>query len=161
MSQMPREPEAFSEQVLRILKRLCPDSDASLSGPMDLIYNGRQLALNNLYRMVCCDVDRGVEIVDEFLDRMAEGDSIESTLMPLELARTRVMPRIQPESIFERLDRQQVAHMPFVNGTVIVFVLDMPRLTVSITTEQMLRWGVTVDDLDGWSRENLQVYTLI
>ncbi|MBG83746.1 MAG: hypothetical protein CMJ40_04265 [Phycisphaerae bacterium] len=159
MSQMPREPEAFSEQVLRILKRLCPESDASLSGPMDLIYNGRQLALNNLYRMVCCDPDRGVEIVDEFLDRMAEGDSIGSSVMPLELARTRVMPRIQPESIFERLDRQQVAHMPFVNGTVIVFVLDMPRLTVSITTEQMLRWGVTVDDLDGWSRENLQVYT--
>ena len=159
MSQMPREPEAFSEQVLRILKRLNPEGEADLAGPMDLLYNGRHLSLTNLYRMVCCDPDRGVEIVDEFLDRMAEGDTIGSMSMPLELARSRIMPRIQPESIFDRLDRQQVAHIPFVNGTVIVFVIDMPRLTVSITTEQVLRWGITVDDLDLWSRENLLSYT--
>ena len=159
MSQMPREPEAFSEQVLRILKRLNPAGEVDLAGPMDLVYNGRHLSLSNLYRMVCCDPERGVEIVDEFLDRMAEGDSIGSVAMPLELARPRIMPRIQPEAIFERLDRQQVAHVPYVNGTVIVFVIDMPRLTVSITTEQVLRWGITVEDLDLWSRENLQGYT--
>ena len=159
MTQMPREPEAFSEQVLRILKRLNPEGDATLAGPMDLLYEGRALSLANLYRMVCCDPERGVEIVDEFLDRMAEGDSLGTVCMPLDMVRPRIMPRIQPEAIFDRLDREQVAHIPFVNGTVIVFVIDMPRLTVSITTEQVLRWGATVEDLDQWSRENLQGYT--
>ena len=38
------------------------------------------------------------------------------------------------------LDREQVAHVPFVNDTSIVFVIDLPQLTVSITTEQMIRW---------------------
>jgi hypothetical protein len=52
------------------------------------------------------------------------------------------MPRIQPESIFEHLSRDMVAHVPFVNGTVVVFVTDLPQMTVSITTEQMVRWGV-------------------
>jgi uncharacterized protein YtpQ (UPF0354 family) len=68
------------------------------------------------------------------------------------------MPRIQPESIFEHLDREQVAHVPFVNNTVIVFVIDLPQLTVSITTEQMIRWGLQCDDLDALSRENLARY---
>ena len=45
-----------------------------------------------------------------------------------------------------------------VNETVVVFVLDMPQMTVSITVEQMLRWGLQVDDLDTISRENLHTY---
>ena len=68
------------------------------------------------------------------------------------------MPRIQPESIFEHLDREQIAHVPFVNGTAIVFVIDLPQLTVSITTEQMVRWGLQADDLDAMARENLAHY---
>jgi uncharacterized protein YtpQ (UPF0354 family) len=68
------------------------------------------------------------------------------------------MPRIQPVSIFEHLDREQVAHIPFVNDTVIVFVIDMPHMTVSITVEQLMRWGVTSDDLDIIARENLANY---
>ena len=74
------------------------------------------------------------------------------------MAQPRIMPRIQPESIFEQLDCEQVAHLPFVNDTVILYVIDMPRMTVSITTEQMLRWGVTVDELDDMARENLATY---
>ena len=52
------------------------------------------------------------------------------------------MPRIQPTSIFDHLDREQVAHISYVNDTVIVFVLDMPQMTVSITVEQLIRWGL-------------------
>ena len=69
------------------------------------------------------------------------------------------MPRIQPVSIFQHLDREQVAHMPFVNETVVVFVIDMPHMTVSITIEQVVRWGLQTDDLDVIARENLARYT--
>ncbi len=37
--------------------------------------------------------------------------------MTLDFARPRIMPRIQPESIFRHLSREQVAHVPFVNDT--------------------------------------------
>ena len=69
------------------------------------------------------------------------------------------MPRIQPVSIFDNLDREQVAHVPFVNDTVIVFVIDMPHMTVSITVEQLVRWGLAADDLDVIARENLAQYS--
>ncbi|MHC5023633.1 MAG: DUF1444 family protein [Planctomycetota bacterium] len=156
---MPREPEAFGEQVARILLRHFSDQNVELAGPLDLVLNGKHLGLENLYRMVQYDPDRGVEIVENYLERLVEGDSISSTPLPLSVAKPRIMPRIQPVSIFQHLDREQVAHVPFVNDTVVVFVIDLPHMTVSITVEQLLRWGLTSDDLDRIARENLARYS--
>ena len=158
MTRMPREPEAFGEQVARILLRHFPDREIELAGPMDVILNGRHLGLDNLYRMVQYEPARGLEIVENYLERLVEGDTVSATPLPLSIAKPRIMPRIQPESVFEHLDREQVAHVPYVNGTVIVFVLDMPQMTVSITIEQLIRWGLEADDLDGIARENLAHY---
>ncbi|MHC4908665.1 MAG: hypothetical protein ACYTF9_02965, partial [Planctomycetota bacterium] len=76
MAHMPREPEAFGEQVARIFRRQFPDRAVDLAGPMDLILNGKHLGLENLYRMVLCEPERGVEIVENYLERLIEGDSI-------------------------------------------------------------------------------------
>lgn len=159
MSSMPRQPEAFAEQVATIVKRGHPDREVAFVGPMSIAIDGRPIALENLFRMVQRDPQRGVEIVEHYFDRLIEGDAISNTPVPLAVAMPRIMPRIQPESIFEQLDREQVAHVPFVNGTVIVFVLDMPEMTVSVTTEQMIRWRLDADDLDRISRENLARYS--
>jgi uncharacterized protein YtpQ (UPF0354 family) len=158
MAHMPREPEAFGEHVARILKRHYPDRNVELAGPLDLVLSGKHLGLENLYRMVLHEPQRGVELVENYLERLIEGDTLSSMPLPLSVAKPRIMPRIQPESIFEHLDREQVAHIPFVNDTVVVFVLDMPQMTVSITVEQMLRWGLQVDDLDDIARNNLDGY---
>ena len=158
MTRMPREPEAFGEQVTRILLRHFPDREVELAGPMDVILNGKHLGLDNLYRMVQYEPARGLEIVENYLERLVEGDAVSATPLPLSVARPRIMPRIQPESVFDHLDREQVAHVPYVNGTVIVFVLDMPQMTVSITIEQLIRWGLVADDLDDIARENLARY---
>lgn len=158
MAQMPREPEAFGEHVARILKRQYPDRGVELAGPLDLVLAGKHLGLENLYRMVMHDPERGTELVENYLERLIEGDALSTMPLPLSAAKPRIMPRIQPLSIFEHLDREQVAHVPFVNDTVIVFVLDMPQMTVSITIEQMMRWGLQVEDLDTIARENLDGY---
>ena len=158
MSRMPREPEAFGEQVAKILQRHFPERTVELAGPMDLVLNGKHLGLENLYRMVQYEPSRGVEIVENYLERLIEGDMIGSTPLPLSVAKPRIMPRIQPISIFEHLDREQVAYVPFVNNTVVVFVIDMPHMTVSITVEQLVRWGLSCEDLDGIARENLAAY---
>ncbi len=76
-------------------------------------------------------------------------------LMEWSIAEPQLMPRIQPESIFEQLNPEQIAHVPFINGTVIVFVADLPHMTASITTEQMLRWGQTPETLEAVARRNL------
>lgn len=158
MAHMPREPEAFGEQVARILCHRFPERKVELAGPMDLFLDGKHLGLENLYRMVQYEPSRGTEIVENYLERLVEGDTVSSLALPLSVAKPRIMPRIQPESIFEHLDREQVAHVPYVNGTVVIFVIDMPQMTVSITVEQLIRWGLQAEDLDMIARENLARY---
>lgn len=159
MASMPAQPEAFAEQVLKMLMRLHSGLEISLSGPNELTVNGRRLDLENLQRLVSTDPTRGVEIVEQYLDHLFDEEIIAVNAMPWEMARTKIMPRIQPESIFDHLSAEQVAYVPWVNGTVIVFVIDMPHMTVSVTTEQMLKWGVDADRLERVSRRNLAKYT--
>lgn len=158
MAFMPDEPEAFAEQVAILLKRLQPDYDVDLVGPRELLVNGRRLDLENLLRMVAHEPNRGTDIVEHFLDQLFASDAVTMADLSLDLARPRIMPRIQPESIFDHLSRELVAHVPYVNDTVIVFVIDMPQMTVSITTEQAVKWRISMDELEDISRENLTQY---
>lgn len=159
MGHMPKELGKFAEQVADMLRRLQPDFAIKLIGTSELLVDGRRLDLDNLYRMVSHDEMRGREIVEHYLEQLFSDDSIDHADMSFELVRSRIMPRIQPESIFEHLSRELVAHVPFVNNTVIVFVTDLPNMTVSITTEQMIRWGLSTEDLEEIARENLNCYT--
>lgn len=158
MPRMPHEPEAFAEHVASLLRRLQPDQSIQLVGPRELIVNGRRLDLENLNRLVNRDPERGTEIVEHYLEHLFSGESMVMAAASFEFAKPRIMPRIQPETIFSHLSREQVAYVPFVNGTVVVFVLDLPHMTVSVTTDQMVRWGVTAEDLDDISRNNLDHY---
>lgn len=159
MAHMPHEPEAFAECVADMLRRLQPEYAIDLVGPRELLVNGRRLDLENLFRMVNHEPTRGTEIVEHYLEQLFAGEAVQLSTMSFDFAKPRIMPRIQPESIFEHLSREQVAHVPWVNDTVIVFVMDMPQYTVSISTEQMIRWGVTADDLEEISRLNLERYS--
>ncbi len=159
MAGMPREPEAFAERVATMLRRLQPGFSIELVGPRELIINGRRLDLENLFRMVNHEPARGTEIVEHYLAQLFAGDAAQLGQMSLEFARPRIMPRIQPETIFQHLTRELVAHVPFVNDTVVVFVIDLPQMTVSITTEQMIRWGMGIEDLESIARSNLDQYS--
>ena len=66
MPKMPREPEAFAEQVAAMLRRLHPDHEVDLVGPREMVVNGRRLDLENLYANV---QNHGGDAV-EFLDRV-------------------------------------------------------------------------------------------
>lgn len=155
MAQMPQEPSQFAEQVAEMLRKMQPESAIELTGPRELIVNGRRLDLENLLRLVRHDPSRGSEIVEHYLDQLFCTEASMVQAMGFDTVQSRIMPRVQPESIFNHLARDQVAHVPFVNGTVIVFVIDMPQMTISVTTEQMVRWGVDADRLEELARENL------
>lgn len=158
MSHMPREPEAFAECVADMLRRLQPEYAIDLVGPRELLVNGRRLDLENLFRMVNHEPNRGTEIVEHYLEQLFAGEAMQLSTMTFDFARSRIMPRIQPEGIFEHLSREQVAHVSWVNDTVIVFVTDLPHMTVSITTEQLIRWKVSLDAMEELARENLDAY---
>ena len=150
--------ESFSTVVAAMLKRMQPNYDIQETDKKELIINGRRLDLENLERMVNQDPSRCTEIVEHYLEQLFSGDAVHLSDMSLDFARARIMPRIQPESIFQHLNREMVAHMPYVNDTVIVFVVDLPHMTVSITTEQAIRWGVEAEELQELALKNLRGY---
>lgn len=156
MASMPTEPEAFAEQVMKMLARHHPDLTLELVGPSELLVDGRRIDLENLRRLVVQAGDRGSDVVEDYLEQMLGGEAVEAELLPFEFAKRLVMPRIHPVSIFERLSEDQVAHVPFVNDTVIVFVTDLPHCTVSVTVEQMVRWRTDPDELERLARRNLE-----
>ena len=158
MGTMQQEPEAFAELVASMLRERQPGYAIDLVGPRELLVNGRRLDLENLFRMVNHEPTRGQEIVGHYLDQLFATDAVQYLSLPFDVARQRIMPRIQPESIFQHLSREQVAHVPWVNGTVIVFVTDLPNMTVSITTEQLVRWKTTAEEVDAIARKNLDEY---
>ena len=159
MAGMSGEPEVFAKQVADLLREIKPECEVELTGPRELLVNGRRLDLENVFRMVSTEPDRGSEIVRHYLGQLFATEAETVSGMTFEFARPRIMPRIQPLSIFEHLDEQMVAHVPFVNDTVVVFVIDMPHMTISVTAEQMVRWHLTADDLEQVARENLRRYT--
>jgi uncharacterized protein YtpQ (UPF0354 family) len=158
MANLPRDPAAFAQTVAQMLRTQQPDFAVDLVGPRELLVNGRRLDLENLYRMVSHEPARGTEIVEHYLEQLFAGEAMQLTTMTFDFARPRIMPRIQPETIFNHLSREQVAHVPYVNDTVIVFVTDLPHMTVSITTEQIVRWKVSIDAVEEIARENLNEY---
>jgi hypothetical protein len=158
MSHCPNSAESFSEAVAALVRRRHPSRKVELTGTLVLTIDGRHLGLENLWRTVQRTPATWEQTVEHHVDRVLEGDELASLDIPFSVAKPRIMPRIQPSAIFQTLDREQVAHVTWVNDTVIVFVLDMPQYTVSISTEQMLRWGMTPDGLEEIARENLQRY---
>ncbi|RMH27213.1 MAG: DUF1444 family protein [Planctomycetota bacterium] len=153
---MPNEPEAFCEQVLQMLLRWRPEVRVEQAGPSEAVIDGRRVDLENLRRLALQAGDRGDEIVREYLEQLLGGEAREAELLPFELARRLIMPRIHHETIFERLDAEQVAHTPYVNDTVVVFVIDLPHCTVSVSVDQIVRWRTDMDELERLARENLR-----
>ena len=91
MTYMPREPEAFGEQVVQILRRHFPNREVQLAGPMDLCLDGRHLGLQNLYRMVHTDPNRGTDIVEDFLYQLLESDQLSQSPLPYSMAKPLVL----------------------------------------------------------------------
>ncbi len=148
----------FAAFVAQTLRRINPKLSVVEVSAMEVQVDGRRLDLENIWRMVNHDPERKTEIIEHYLNQMFLGDGIQLSTMSFEFARPKIMPRIQPESIFELLSRDHVAHVPFVNDTVIVFVTDLPNMTISITTEQLVRWKVSAEDIGRIAKENLAKY---
>lgn len=158
MVRFPYEPAAFTEAIAKHIKSTWRDRKVEVIDALKLLVDGRRMGLENLYRLVMQDAERAAEVVSAYFQKVFEGDLLATAALPLAVAKPRIMPRLQPESIFDSVDREQVAHIPFVNGTVIVFVIDLPDMTVSISTEQLVRWGLTTDELEEVARVNLGSY---
>lgn len=153
--------EPFNEFVCRILRRVFPGRPVLVLSPMAIELGGRECRLVDLWRAVRQDQDMAKEIVEHYFRCLVEGDEEgyrTLSVAPFAAIRHRIMPRIQPLAMFGGVNPDRLAHVPFVNDTVVLFVVDFPHVTVSIRTEELVRWGVDPEELEGIARENLSRY---
>jgi len=158
MSKLPREPEAFTEHVHRLFIEHIPGSTIQITGPLELSIDDRMVSLEDLYRAaLSADTDCD-ELIERFIDALQSVRQLEQTPLPLDVAKDHIMPRIHSPKIFQGTRPELLAHLPFVNETVILYVVEFNGVTTPITTEQLIRWGVSLDDVDELARNNLTAY---
>jgi len=156
-TELPNNPEEFSVAVMLIISEVRPEIDVSYVKPFSLYVEGRHLDLKNLYRMVQYDKERGREIVDRFVESLffAGEDKHEEKIHEFIDIESKILPRIYHESVFETLDKELMVWTPWVNDCVVGYVIDFPKVTMSIARDQLAVWGVEVDDIDFLARKNL------
>lgn len=158
MDLIPRDPRKFTEQLASMVREIAIGRKVEIVSTNELLVGGKRLDLNNLYRMITCEPKRGAEIAHEYLDRLFN-DSEENLFdVPTDIMFQNVMPRIQHNSIFDYLDRESVAHRPFVNNSSIIYVFNRPNSTQSLTNEWLTQRKVNIDNLEQIAQENLVDY---
>ncbi len=152
---LPREPEAFTEAVARRLAERWRH-DVEMVGAFTVKAGRETLDLNDLYRQVIAgEVADERAAVERFVDDVLAAEQLRRTDIPFDLVGSRVLPRIQTENSLRGHQREFVAHQPFVNDTLILYVVELDQASAALSMEQLIRWGVSVDELDRMARDNL------
>ncbi len=160
MEQLPLEPEAFTEFLVACFAKQIGKSDVAIVGPLDLRIDAQTINLSNLYRAVkhaeVNGAGDGQNLVDQFIGSFLSARQLRETPLPLEVVSGKILPRIHPlEAMAGSASNNPLACQPFVNDTVILYAIDLNGASVPVTVEQLIRWGVDVEEIDSIARENL------
>jgi hypothetical protein len=142
--------------ILERLKKILPNAEVTNLEGACVLVDGLQIDVENLKRMVKIEAARANEIIDNYFQQKLFLNGYDPSQDP-DLAR--IMPRIHPVSIFNSFNKEQVAHVPFVNDTVMVFVQDLPNATISITTDQIAKLNIGVEEVKALALRNLEQCT--
>lgn len=157
----PRNLEAFTIALIDIIREIKPDAHIIFVRSGEILLDNRRFDVTNLYKIILKDGGNARLTMIIYIEQIIESENgliksgFEANFAEI---KSFIMPRIQPEDIFQNVCKDQVAHVPFVNGTVIVFVQDLPSMTVTLTNAQSQLWGVTSEELDIIARANLKSY---
>lgn len=152
MSANPSPP--LYAKIARMIATHHPGLSVEIWAENTLIINGRHLNIGNIQRLVDQHPENEAEIIVDYLQKLF-GHRDDIAGLGWDDVRGRIYPRIQPTSIFNELVRAQAVYSEFTANTVIVYVIDCPDKTFSVTTPQMKSWGQTTESLHNAAIKNL------
>lgn len=158
MDSPPREPEAFTERVARLMIEHLGRAEIAITGPLELTIDDRLVGLDNLYRAMHQGEEEPRAVFERFIHAYLSARQLEEVPLPFEVARHKILPRIHPLEFFRDRQPDFFAYQPFVNDTVILYMIDLRGAVTPVTTEQLIRWGIGVEEIDQLARENLAVH---
>jgi len=152
----PLTPQVLIDLVVEAYGELKPDAVIERTGVMGLFVDGSYLPLENLWRMVQMKPTEATALVFRYLEAILSSEqTVNGDVAAWCEVKPRIMPRIQPITIFGQLARELITARPFVNDTVVTFVCDSPHSTVSLRREQIDEWGITIEEIDEIASTNL------
>ena len=134
MPKFPREPEAFAERIADLLSDQFPSSELEIIGPMRLQIEEHIIELEDLYRAVHhsdLDDDDIEEYVDKFIIAVINAQQLMNIDLSLDMAKKRILPRIHAETFLQD-QSDHVAHIPFVQHTDIVYLMEFDKAKENI-----------------------------
>lgn len=158
MTELPREPEAFTELIVRWIRDRMRGPEIECTGPLEITIGDQTIEVRDLYRTVHHEdvsKDEAVRYVDQFINAVINAQRLSQMPLPLEMVRRRILPRIQAEKYLSDHDPAMIAHQPFVQETVILYVIELDEVSTAVTTEQLVRWRMSLEQLDRLARRNL------
>jgi len=153
---MPFNPKNKEELAREIASRVRSLRSSYAIEEIDgvLFINNQRFSIDTLYRRMTEDSDCGAEILQQYIEDLINNYRDAATTSFNDM-RTNIMPRIHHEKIFQKLDRDMLAYVPFVNDTVIVFVQDLKSMIATLKMEDVKKWGITLETLEDTARANL------
>jgi uncharacterized protein YtpQ (UPF0354 family) len=155
MTRLPEDPIVFTQAVVKYLHKQWPTRRIDTLGPLKLAVADQLVDLQDLYRVCKHSAEDAAVILQEFVDEIITAEQMHAVPLPFEVVRNKLMPRIQPIDYFIDRRADLIAHQPYVNDTVILYVIDINQMPTPVTTEQLVRWGISPEELDELARNNL------
>ncbi len=155
------DPETFSQRALTIATREFPTLNLKLSDkPLLFTCAGGKLSLENLYKVVKEDSERGKEDeeIRRFLKSISEINPSKATSPPIpwDDVKTRLRPQIFPSTYLKKTKKLLVARsLPFSRKLLEGFVIDSENTFQYVTHDHLKAWKIDVDQLSKCAYDNL------
>lgn len=155
MSRLPSNLEEFDKYVADYVGKTYPQFPHHIAGSKSSIVAELRVDLENLFRMVTREPGRGYEIMQTYLAHTFE--SLLSSHLDdcFDTARANIFPRVFPLSRLEHLDKARVVRVDYSNKCFVGFVRDHPKGTISLTTDRLKQWNLSIESLEQLALENL------
>lgn len=158
MVHVPQEPEAFTELIAKRFHQELRTADVQVSGSLELLIDGHRVDLDDLQRAVRGEEADANELIQRFIDAFVSTQRLIETPLPFEVVQPKILPQIRPLERLRGMRPGFMASQPFINDTVILYMIDMKDAATPLSTEQLIKWGVDVDEIDRIARNNLASY---
>ncbi len=140
-------------------ENLAAEPEVVQEEPLTLLVGDQHINFAAVFEAICriCAVESGdpKANIDKLLKTwFLEGPAVAN--FSWEDAESRIMPGVRHASIFQQCNRENIAHIPFVNDTVIVFLIDMPNSMITLAMKQLTGWGKEIEEVCQRAISNLE-----
>jgi len=157
MTRLPQEPQAFTDFIAQRFRQEMRTASVQVTKPLELLVDGERVDLDDLQRAVRTEDEVG-ELVQRFIDAFIGSRRLMDTPLPFDVVKSKIMPQIRSLDRLRGTRPGFIAAQPFINDTVILYMIDINGAATPLSTEQLIRWGVDVDQIDLIARQNLAAF---